>query len=112
MRALQLLAVLLVCYVPPVFADEASVTIFSPVDGARLSLSAPAKIDYEVMPGPQGDHTHLYVDGKQAAVLRPLKGTHTLEPLMPGMHDICIRIVNKGHTPIGVQRCIKVSVES
>ncbi len=113
MRTLNSLAVLLAfcCYVPLVLADDASVTISSPADGAKLSRTAPTKINYEVMPGPKGDHVHLYVDDKEVAVLRQLKGSHALEPLAPGKHEICIRIVSKGHTPIGVQQCIKVSVE-
>ena len=118
MPTLKLLAILLAfgCYAPLVFADEyaaddASVTISSPADGAKLSRTAQTKINYEVMPGPKGDHTHLYVDDKQAAVLRQLKGSHTLEELAPGKHEICIRIVTRGHTPIGVQQCVKVSVE-
>ena len=113
MRTLESLAVLLAfgCYVPLALAGDASVTISSPADGAKLGRTAQTRIDYEVMPGPKGDHVHLYVDGKEAAVLRQLKGSHALEPPAPGKHEICIRIVSKGHTPIGVQQCIKVSVE-
>lgn len=113
MRTLKSLAVLFAftCYAPFVLADDASVTISSPADGAKLSRTAQIKIDYEVMPGPKGDHTHLYVDDKEAAVLRPLKGSHMLEAQAPGMHEICIRVVTKNHTPIGVQKCIKVSVD-
>ena len=113
MRTLKPLSVLFAfcCYAPLVFADDASVTIFMPADGAKLSRTAPTIINYEVMPGPKGDHTHLYVDDKEAAVLRQLKGGYTLEPLAPGKHEICIKIVNRGHAPIGVQQCAKVSVE-
>ena len=67
-------------------------------------------VAYEVMPGPKGDHVHLYVDNKEAAILRQLKGSYTLASLASGPHDICIRVVNKGHTPIGVEKCVKVSV--
>ena len=122
MRALNSLALSLAfgCYVPLALADgyapdapadDASVTISSPADGARLSRAAQTKINYEVMPGSKGDHTHLYVDNKEAAVLRQLKGSYALESLAPGKHEICIRIVTKGHVPIGVQQCVKVSVE-
>jgi hypothetical protein len=31
--------------------------------------------------------------------------------MAPGNHQICIKIVNKNHTPIGVERCIKVEVK-
>lgn len=113
MRTLKLLAVLLAfnCYVPSVLAADASIKISSPAEGATLSKTAPTKIDYEVIPGPKGDHAHLYVDGKQEDVLHKLKGNDTLEALAPGKHEICIKIVNRSHTPIGVQQCVKVSVE-
>ncbi len=113
MRALKSLAVLLAfgCYVPLVLADDASVTISSPADGAKLSRTEQTKVNYEVMPGPKGDHTHLYVDDREVGVLRQLKSSYTLESLAPGKHEICIKIVNRGHTPIGVQQCIKVTVE-
>lgn len=91
-------------------AQEASVKITAPADGAKLDAMAQNTVVYEVMPGPKGDHTHLYVDNKEVAVLRQLKGSHTLANLSPGTHDICIKVVNKGHTPIGVEQCVKVSV--
>lgn len=91
------------------FAQTASVKIISPVDGAKLDVMAQSKIVYEVVPGPGGDHTHLYVDGKEVAVLRQLKGSHAMETFSPGKHDICIKVVNKGHTPIGVEQCVKVT---
>ncbi len=91
-------------------AQEASVKISSPANGATLDAMAQNKVAYEVMPGPRGDHTHLYVDGKEVAVLRQLMGSYALETLSPGKHDICIKVVNKGHTPIGVEQCVKVSV--
>src|SRR5512139_294562 len=92
-------------------AEEASVKFLSPVEGAKLDSMAVNKVSYEVVPGPRGDHVHLYVDGKEAAVLRQLKGSYTLETLAPGKHEVCIKIVNKGHTPIGVQQCINVTAE-
>ena len=113
MRTLKSLALLLAfgCYVPFVLADDASVKISSPADGAKLSKTAQTKINYEVIPGSKGDHVHLYIDDKEVDVLRQLKGTHTRDALAPGKHEICIKIVSKGHTPIGVQQCVKVSVE-
>lgn len=92
-------------------AADASVTITAPADGAKLDAMEQNKIVYDVVPGPKGDHTHLYVDGKEVAILRKLKGSHTLASLAPGKHAICIKVVNKAHTPIGVEKCIKVSVD-
>ena len=79
MRILKLLAVFFSfgCYVPFVLADDASATISSPADGAKLSRTEQVKINYEVMPGPKGDHIHLYVDDKETVALRQLKAaTH------------------------------------
>jgi hypothetical protein len=92
-----------------VLAADASVTISSPADGAKVSASAPTKVTYEAVPGPKGDHVHLYVDGGEASVLRQLKGTTTVDTLKAGPHTLCIKIVDKGHTPIGVEKCVKVT---
>jgi hypothetical protein len=92
-------------------AAEASVTIHAPADGATLDVMEQNRVDYEVVPGPGGDHTHAVVDGKETAILRQLKGSYTLESLAPGPHEICIRVVNKNHTPIGVEKCIGVTVQ-
>jgi hypothetical protein len=91
-------------------AEDASVKITSPADGIKLDAMAQNKVVYEVMPGPKGDHVHLYVDNKEAAILRQLKGSYTLTTLSPGQHDICVKVVNKGHTPIGVEQCVKVTI--
>ena len=103
-------AALLACTQTSLAAD-ASVKIISPADGTKLDAMAQNKIAYEAVPGPKGDHIHLYVDGKEAAILRQLKGTHTLETLAPGKHTICVKVVNKGHTPIGIEQCINVMAE-
>ncbi|MDO8369435.1 MAG: hypothetical protein Q7S71_01755 [Candidatus Nitrotoga sp.] len=97
-------------YIPVVLAADASVTISSPIDGAKISRKSKIEVSYEIMPGQNGDHVHLYVDDKEAVVIRKLKGNHIVEPLDPGKHAICIKIVNKGHTPIGVQACTNINV--
>lgn len=102
-------AALLAC-AQPGFAQEGSVKITSPAEGSRLDAMAQNKVVYEATPGPTGDHVHLYVDNKEAAILRQLKGSYTLASLSPGPHDICVKVVNKAHTPIGLEQCVKVSV--
>lgn len=92
-------------------AEEASVTILSPADGAVLDLMSESRVQYEIVPGPRGDHVHFYVDGDETAVLRQLKGSYLLGSLTEGQHELCIKVVNKNHTPIGVEQCIKVSLE-
>lgn len=112
MRILNLLAIsfFLGCYVPVALAADASVTISSPTDGSKISGKSKIEISYEVTRGQHGDHVHLYVDEKEVVVLRKLKGNYTVESLDPGKHAICIKIVNKGHTPIGVQACTNINI--
>lgn len=103
--------VVLVCsigFAGAALAQNASVTISSPANGAKVGMSG-IKVEYSVVPGPKGDHVHFYVDGKEAAVLRQLKGTYTVDTLTAGDHDLCIKIVDKSHTPIGVEKCVKVT---
>ena len=112
MRNLSMLLLILTSLAaPPTLAAEAKIDITSPANGSRLEAKAPSNFTYEATMGGEGDHVHLYMDGKQVALLRQMKGSHTLDLMAPGMHEICARIVNKNHTPIGVERCIKVTAE-
>lgn len=105
------IAILLLSVSPPAGAAEALVKIVSPQDGARVDTMDLVRLVYEVSPGPRGDHVHVYVDGKEVGILRQLKGTYTLETLAPGPRTLCIKVVNRAHVPIGVERCIKVTAE-
>lgn len=97
-------------YISIAVAADASVTISSPINGAKISKKSKIEVSYEIVPGSNGDHIHLYVDDKEAVVIRKLKSIYTIEALDPGKHAICIKIVNKGHTPIGSQACININV--
>ncbi len=92
-------------------AAEAQVEIISPVEGAKLDGMEQNKIVYNVTRGPGGDHVHIYIDGTEKALMREMKGSYTMEMLFPGDHELCIKIVNKNHTPIGVEKCVNVTVE-
>ena len=85
---------------------EASVTIRAPADGAVIQSGAPVELDYAVIPGPRGDHVHVYMDGEEVAILRQLDGRHRLDPLAPGRHEVTIKVVNRAHVPIGVQGAV------
>ena len=112
MRNLSMLILVLASVAAPLAtAAETKIEISSPADGAKLDAMEQNKLDYSVTLGSGADHIHVYVDGKEAALLRQTKGSYTMETLSPGNHEICIKIVNKNHTPIGVERCIKVGVE-
>lgn len=92
-------------------ADEPSVTIKSPDDGAKLDVMEQHQLVYEVVPGPRGDHVHVYIDDVEVDILRELEGSYTLPSIDTGEHDLCIRVVNKAHVPIGIEGCITVSME-
>jgi len=95
----------------PQSAAEGYVKITAPADGTRVERMNPTTLVYEVSPGPRGDHVHVYVDGDEVAILRKLMGSHALERLAAGQHTVCIKVVNRAHVPIGVEQCIKVTVE-
>lgn len=97
--------------VAPLAQAQPRVHIEAPADGAKLDAMEQNRLVYEVDPGPRGDHVHAYVDGKEVGILRERKGSYTLETLPPGPHRLCVKIVNKAHTPIGVEDCVKVVVE-
>lgn len=112
MRKLSMLALMLASLAAsPAMAAEAKIDISSPADGSRVKAGMQSNLAYEVALGGGADHAHLYVDGKMAGLLRQKKGSHTLDPLTPGMHEICARLVDKNHTPTGAERCIKVTAE-
>ena len=91
------------------YAQEGSVTILSPMEGAQImGGEGPHMLNYKVDPGPNGDHVHVYVDAAEVGILRELAGSFPLKGLTPGAHAICIKVVNKAHTPIGVERCVNV----
>lgn len=92
-------------------AQTGSVKIVAPTDGATLDASKPVEVSYEVVQGPKVDHIHLYVDGKQSAILREAMGTHTIKSLPAGSHELCIKAVTKSHVPTGIEQCNKVTVK-
>jgi hypothetical protein len=103
----------LACVVPAVAlqAAEGYVRIHAPADGAKLDGMEITRIAYEVSPGPKGDHVHVYVDGNEVGILRALKGGYALGTLPPGLRTLCVKVVNKAHVPIGIEQCVKVTVE-
>ncbi len=113
MNAFKPLTFLLLCLFlsPQAYAEEPSVRILSPADGATLDLMAENRVKYAVVPGPRGDHVHFYVDDDEVAVLRQLEGSYLLGSLLDGEHELCIKVVNKNHTPIGIEKCISVLME-
>jgi hypothetical protein len=92
-------------------AAMGSVSISAPAKGATLDAAGRHAITYAVDPGPQGDHVHLYDNGRQTAIVRKLKGSHDLGTLEQGPHELCIKVVTAAHVPTGVQDCVEVKVQ-
>lgn len=96
---------------PSISFGQGKVLITSPADGATLDAMDENRLVYAVDPGPRGDHVHVYVDNKEVGILRKLKGDYLLEALSSGKRNICIKVVNKAHVPVGIEECIKVTVK-
>jgi hypothetical protein len=92
-------------------AAVAKVEITSPVDGAKLSIKAENRVDYNITLGGEGDHAHIYVDDRRIGMLRKMQGSYSIDYLDPGKREICIKIVNSNHTPTGVGRCVTITAE-
>ncbi len=89
----------------------ASIKILSPKDHAQLDAGEAYPLEYEVVPGPGGDHFHVWVDGERGPGVHTLKGTYTLPKLSPGEHVITIKVVDKGHVPTGPEQSIHVTAK-
>lgn len=105
------LALGLVLVIPSIVLAQGKVLITSPADGATLDAMDENRVVYDVETGPRGDHAHLYVDNKEVAILRKLKGSYPLETLSSGKHSLCVKVVNKAHVPIGIGQCIQIVVK-
>ena len=79
---------------------------------AKISPKTDVELIYDISLGDKGDHPHLYIDEKEILTLRNLKGSQSLGTLAAGKHEICVKVVNKAHTPIGPQKCVNVNVEA
>jgi len=97
--------------VPSIGLGQGKVTITAPAAGATLDALDEIRLVYDVDPGPRGDHVHVYVDGKEVGILRQLKGSYLLETPSAGKRNICIKVVNKAHVPIGIEQCVQVTVK-
>ncbi|MGH8605122.1 MAG: hypothetical protein ACREXR_20745 [Gammaproteobacteria bacterium] len=104
--------IVLACITPTVLSGEAFVRILTPNEGAKLTAKGPNILSYEAVTGAsKGNHVHVYVDGKEVSSLHHLKGSYTLKELTPGAREICVKVANKAHVPIGVEHCIRVTAE-
>lgn len=107
-RSCTLLTLGIVLWGANALADD-NVKITSPADGGMVKSSEPVNIIYDITPGPGGNHAHIYVNDKEAGILRKLKSSFSLDPLPSGTHTVCLKVVNRGHSPIGQESCITIT---
>lgn len=108
---LATLALGLFLAIPSISFGQGKVLITSPADGATLDALDENRLVYAVDPGPRGDHVHVYVDNREIGILRKLKGSYLLESLSSGARNLCVKVVNKAHVPVGIEQCVKVTVK-
>jgi hypothetical protein len=96
---------------PMTALGQGKVQITSPADGATLDAMDENRLVYDVDPGPRGDHVHVYIDNKEVGILRKLKGSYLLESLDAGKRNLCVKVVNKAHVPVGIEKCVQVTVK-
>lgn len=90
---------------------QGKVVITAPANGATLDPLDENRLVYDVEPGPRGDHVHVYIDDREVGILRKLKGSYLLETPSSGTHNLCVKVVNKAHVPVGIEQCIQVTVK-
>lgn len=103
------LALTLVLIAPMAFAQETSLTIKEPKDGGVIKGDS-VKIDYTYTKGTQGDHLHIYLDGKRAKVQYGEPPVE-LKDLSKGAHEIEVRAAAKAHAEFGPKASFKFTVE-
>src|SRR2546427_3735375 len=93
-------------------AEIARIIIVPPADNERVERGEEYQLVYEVTPGPGGDHFHVWVDGQRGPGIHDAKGVYTLPRFSTvGEHDVTIKVVDKGHTPTGPQKSIKLNAQ-
>lgn len=93
---------------PVAIADSSGeVTITSPQNNS--TVSGTFTLEWDLDKGNKGDHSHIYIDGKNKGVVRTTN--RKISGLSPGKHTIEVRLASKGHAELGPKDSITVMVE-
>jgi hypothetical protein len=111
MKIRILTSIILALLAGQVFAAGGKITISSPANGATVSAKNKVTVSYEAVLGTDGDHLHLYLDGKRIEVLRPVKGSADIDALAAGKHHICLTVNTSSHAATGVEQCVDVTAQ-
>lgn len=88
------------------WAEQASVKLLSPKDGAVIGPDM--SIQWEFTKAGDADHIHLYLDGMNPGP--PFGTSMKLTGLSSGPHIVKVVIANKYHQNIGPEASAKVTV--
>ncbi len=114
MKLLGIPFLIVVLALAPLFVargEVASIKILSPADHAQVNAGEEHQLAYEVILAPGSHHIHVWVDDKRGPGIHDLKGMYTLPKLSPGEHVITIKMVDKGHSPTGFEKSIRLIAE-
>ena len=95
-------------------AGGASVRIIAPSDGATLAgISAIVKVETTGFAlGEDGNHFHLYVDGKEQGMSQGNSDTIAANDLEPGEHSIEVVLTNGLHQELNATDMITIRTET
>lgn len=88
--------------------EQAIAKITSPTDGSTIKAMTRNKLKYQVS-GADAFHAQLYVDGQKSVFLLKPVGTQRVAKLPSGVHELCVRALNKSHKEVGAASCIRVT---
>lgn len=84
--------------------NQSTLKIISPKNGDIVT--ATIEIKYELQKGTQGDHVHVYVDGKYQ---KGFKGV--LSGLKKGQREIILKVANSDHDVLATSAMVTVEVK-
>ena len=100
------LAIVFVAGLSVGWAQQATVKLLSPKDGA--AIGSDMLIQWEFTKAEEGDHIHVYVDGINPGA--PFGTSMALRGLPNGPHIVKVIVANKYHQNIGPEAGAKVTV--
>lgn len=95
-------------------ASSGLILILNPKDGAVVKAGSPSKLTYNVKPGSEGHHLHVYVDNQKPIIERNVTGcpcSLELPALSAGKHTVVIEEARIDHSLTGVHSAIELTAK-
>jgi hypothetical protein len=86
-------------------ANDPTVRIVSPSDGAVVPAETKFRLKMQITPDDFGGHVHVYVDGR---LRKMVFSESTRLRLQPGRHAVKVELVDNGHHRLGATDTITV----